>query len=376
MKRTSLHQAHIERGAQMVDFAGWHMPLRYEGIIDEHLTVRKGVGVFDVSHMGEVVIKGKGAGALLDSLLTRRVSNTQIGQASYAHILDRRGRIIDDTIVSRISELCFLLVPNASQRERVFEWIERHHDPQEHDCQLFNVSDGVSCLAVQGPESLSVLEGTIAADLNSLKKFKGTLSRAHMPGDRPPRFLADILPPNDKNGRTVYVSRTGYTGEDGFEVFIESEGVRSLWDLLLERGVKPIGLGARDTLRLEMGYLLSGTDFDGGQTTLQTGPDFVLDWDHEFIGREAMVGQKGEDYQRLVGLSMEDRGIPRHGYDILKEGRGIGHITSGTMSPCLNAGIGMGYVSPPYHREGTVLAIDIRGKKKKARVVETPFVRR
>lgn len=368
-----MHAAHLELGATMVDFAGFEMPLQYTSIIEEHLTVRRTVGMFDVSHMGEIIIRGEGAEALLRRLLTKDVRGKRIGQAVYGHLLDEGGRILDDTIVFRLDEEEFLMIPNASTQERVLRWVRGHSDGVE----VIDVGHRVSCLAIQGPVAKELLEDVIHADLRSMHRFTGTLADPTI-GEGAEAFLGDILGERGKGAR-CFVSRTGYTGEDGFEVFVENSMAMSLWNHLLRigaaHGLRPAGLGARDTLRLEMGYLLSGTDFDGSQTTLQTGPSFALDWEHEFIGREALMEQRRGDYERLVGFELVGRGVPRHGYPIYADEE-IGRVTSGTMSPCLGRGIGMGYVRPPHHEAGTRLLIGIRGRMAEARIVTPPFIER
>ncbi|MFP4196586.1 MAG: glycine cleavage system aminomethyltransferase GcvT [Methanomassiliicoccales archaeon] len=363
MRTTALHQEHLDLGARMTEFAGFHMPVQYSGIVEEHLAVRGRAGMFDVSHMGEIMIAGEGAGESLGRLCTRDVRG-KVGKGTYVHLLDEGGRIIDDTIVFRMGEDRYMMVPNAGTQERVLEWVGDHALDQE----VVDLGAKISCIAVQGPRALDLVDGLARPSVSSLRPFSGGMFDLGLGGN----LLEEMLSPGD-----CFISRTGYTGEEGVEIFVENPLAVELWRLLLDRGeghgLLPAGLGARDTLRLERGLLLSGTDFDGSQTTLQTGPPFAIGWDHEFIGREALLHQKEEEYPRLAGFQMVDRGVPRHGYSLTVNGEEVGRVTSGTHSPCLERGIGMGYLPPPSHRVGTEIEVIIRGRAAKAEVVETPF---
>ena len=377
----------------MIDFGGWEMPLQYTGITDEHLNVRKRAGIFDVSHMGDVIIRGKGAGYLVSRMITNDPAGMQVGKGIYAHILDDAGKIIDDTIIYRVEEDAYLMVPNASRTERVFAWVSRHRTDQE----VLDVTEEIACFAVQGPEAVALLQRLTDQDLSTVKRFHFIMTSLQIDGQPKdavtglrPSPLADQEKRNEPGptsawsggplGSRVMLSRTGYTGEDGFEVLCDAREAIALWNLIInsgqEHGLLPAGLGARDSLRLEMGYLLSGTDFDGSQSTVQTGPEWAIKWDHEFIGKEALRRDAGLRLPRLVALMLDDRGIPRHGYSILGNGKEIGHITSGTLSPCLKKGIALGYLTPEHSEPGTVLKVAIRDMRVPAHVVKPPFVRK
>lgn len=398
MKVTPLHDIHVSMGARMVEFAGWEMPIQYTSITDEHLAVRNAVGMFDVSHMGDIIVRGEGAEALLRMLLTNDVRGVPIGRAVYAHILNDEGKILDDTIVTKIRSGEYLMVPNAATTPKILSWVRKHATTQE----IVDASDRISCIALQGPNSQKVLQKMTSYDLSAIKRFRGDFVDLSIEGNpipviprdfKPMGFLTEVFsfemtqrPIATSRSHTefaekCYVSRTGYTGEDGFEILLENPSAKVLWNILLHigkgYGLLPAGLGARDTLRLEMGYLLSGTDFDGNETTLQTGPDWVIKWDHDFIGRDALLEQRQKgDYRSLVGLEVVGKGIPRHGYPILNDGHTIGKITSGTMSPSLKKGIGLGYVDPLFRTIGAEVAIQIRETVVPARIVKPPFIER
>jgi aminomethyltransferase len=398
MKVTPLHDTHVSMGARMTEFAGWEMPVQYTSITEEHLAVRNAAGMFDVSHMGDIIIRGEGAEDLLRRLLTNDVKGMPVGQAMYAHILDEKGMIMDDTIVTRVRDGEYLMVSNASTTPKIVSWVRKHATRQE----IVDASDRLACVALQGPKAREIIQKMTSYDLAAMKRFTGDFVDLSIEGNpipvipsdfRPQGFLTEVFsfevkPRPIRPAKThvefaekCYISRTGYTGEDGFEILLENASAQVLWNILLhigkERGLLPVGLGARDTLRLEMGYLLSGTDFDGTQTSLQTGPGWAIKWDHDFIGRSALLEQKqGRDYQRLVGIEVLDRGIPRHGYPITKNEIAIGKVTSGTMSPSLKKGIGLGYLDPPHHKTNTDVRIQIRDMNVRARVVKPPFLKK
>jgi len=369
MKRTPLYQEHLAAGARMVGFAGWEMPIHYSGIIDEHFQVRKQCGVFDVSHMGDLLIRGPQAAAQLDWLLTNPISKAPVGKAVYGHLLDVDGQIIDDVITYHISDGQYLMVPNASNVDRVREWVTGNTKGLE----VLDLSTRLVCLAVQGPLAEEVMQGMVSTDLSTLKRFRGRF--AFLSGGSS-QFLPDLFV-NEGEGVGCYIARTGYTGEDGFEVLVEDRDAAWLWNRLLGTGkVRPVGLGARDTLRLEMGYLLSGTDFDGSQTSLQTGPSWVVKMDHPFIGRDVLILQRDRKYDVLVAIKLGGKGVPRHGYAIARAGKEVGKVTSGNMSPCLKEGVALGYVPQRISAVGTELAVMIRGEAVPARIVELPFYRK
>jgi aminomethyltransferase len=358
------------------------MPIQYTTIIDEHMAVRKASGAFDVSHMGDFIIKGKDAGTLMNTLVTNEVRSAPVGRCVYAHILDDQGRILDDTIVTPLGQDEFFMVPNAATTPKIRKWIEGHLRGQE----LMDMSMDLSCVAVQGPTAKDVLAGLTSADLSVLKSFWGAFIRLDgITQDAPAPKTAMIRGRTPANGPgkgiVAFVSRTGYTGEDGFEMIVENENAVPVWRAILEKGrafgLKPVGLGARDTLRLEKSLLLSGTDFDGSQTSLQTGPSWAVKWDHEFIGKPALEAQKASGgYDKLVCMAAKDKGIPRHGYEILIDRAKIGTVTSGTLSPVLKTGIAMGYV-PLFEAEpGTEVQIKVRETLLNAEIVKPPFVKR
>ena len=382
VKRTPLYGEHVALGAKMAPFAGWEMPIQYTSVLDEHMTVRSRCGLFDVSHMGNVVVRGAGAGELVGMLMTNDVVNVPPGRCVYSHVLDEDGAILDDTIVTSIGPEEFLMVPNAATTEKMLGWVGRHARGQE----ILNLSDSLATIAVQGPGAEEAVKGLTTAGLSSLRPFWAVfaaLDRIAGGGkDASCPLLRDRQMVNaGAEGVPALVSRTGYTGEDGFEIVCENDAATAVWRALMEKGVdagvRPIGLGARDTLRLEKGLLLSGTDFDGTQTTLQTGPRWVLDWDRDFIGRRALEQQRtAGGYPVLVGMILKDKGIPRHGYGIVSDDNEVGVVTSGTLSPVLRVGIALGYVPSELSSPGTAIEVRIRERLVSAQVAETPFVRR
>jgi aminomethyltransferase len=381
MNRTPLHGEHVKLGARMVPFAGWDMPIQYTSIIDEHMAVRSACGIFDVSHMGNLLIRGEGASDFVSRLMTNDTGDAPSGRCIYSHILDEDGIILDDTIVTPVAQDEIQVVPNASTTEKILAWTREHAEGHE----VLDLSRNLATVAIQGPGSEAVVTELTSADLSNLHSFWAAfvmLDRVEQDAEATSELLAGRNSLNEgASGIPALLSRTGYTGEDGFEVTCENDSAIALWRTLLEKGegagVKPVGLGARDTLRLEKGLLLSGTDFDGGQTSLQTGPQWVVKWDHEFIGRRALERQRGVGgYPVLVGLALRGKGIPRHGYEIVSRGREVGEVTSGTLSPVMRKGIALGYVPSEMTAPGTMLDIKIRDALVGAEVVKTPFVRR
>ena len=370
LKRTAFFDRHIASGAKMTPFAGWELPIQYTGIIDEHNAVRTSAGMFDVSHMGDIIVRGGGAKEFLKNVLTNNIDLAVPGKGIYSHMLREDGTIIDDTIVYNLGYETYLMVPNASTKDVVLSWL----NGLEHaDTEIIDVSSRIACLAVQGPKASEITQRITNDDITDIKRFN--LKIASIGGERCP-FLGDILGTAD-GGTMCMFARTGYTGEDGFEILVEKDGADLLWDALVKEGGDELtlaGLGCRDTLRLEKGMLLSGTDFDGSQTSLQTGPPCVVKFDHEFIGREALEAQKERTYSVLAALVTDGKSIPRHGYGIIKDGKEIGHVTSGTLSPILKKGIALGYVPMPLSSPGSELEIDVRGRLAKATVVKLPFL--
>ncbi len=367
MKNTPLTQKHIALGAKMVDFAGYNMPVYYKNITDEHKTVRQGVGVFDVSHMGEFIVRGKEALDWIQKVTTNDASKLQPGEAQYSCLPNGKGGIVDDLLVYRLQEdmsgagnPAFMLVVNASNMEKDWNWIQQHNT---FDAQLINISEQTALLAVQGPKAADALQRLTTVDLKSLKYYTFTKG-----------MVAGI--PN------VLISATGYTGAGGFELYVSAENAEQLWDAIFEAGepfdIQAIGLGARDTLRLEMGYCLYGNDIDDSTSPLEAGLGWITKLQKgDFIDCEFLKQQKAVGVQRkLVGFEVQDRRVPRHDYSIEdSNGNVIGKVTSGTQSPSLGIPIGMGYVQTPFSEPGTEIMVVAGGKKLPAKVVKLPFLK-
>ncbi len=353
LRRTPLHQRHNALGARMVDFAGWEMPVQYRGIQAEHAAVRSGAGLFDVSHMGELEVTGAGAARFCQRLTSNDVTRLRPSQAQYTLLLNERAGVIDDLVIFRLEEARYLLCVNASRADVDFKWLLDHAGD---DVTVGNVSDAYALLALQGPAAAGVLQPLTAAELSALKPF---------------HFVN-----GDVNGICCIISRTGYTGEDGFELYCAAGDGGTLWDALTAAGdVEPAGLGARDTLRLEKGYSLYGHELDENTTPLEAGLGWVAKLDKgPFVGSEALA-RKEPLTRRLVGLIMEEAGIARHGYPIWREGRAVGHVTSGTLSPTLGKAIALGYVVPEAAAPDTEVEVEIRRRRVRARIVRVPFVR-
>jgi aminomethyltransferase len=358
IKKTALHDIHVALGAKMVEFAGYSMPVQYRGIIDEHRQVRNAVGVFDVSHMGEFEFRGKAAGEFLQRMTINDVSKLQPFQAQYSALCYPDGGIVDDLIVYRWPDR-YMIVVNASNMEKDFTWLAQHATP---DAGLVDVSDEFSLLAVQGRYAQATLQKITNVDLAAIKFYW---------------FAAGEIA-----GVPAFISRTGYTGEDGFEVGFSAPHSAQVWNAIFEAGnefnIEPIGLGARDTLRLEMKYCLYGNDIDHTTNPLEAGLGWITKLDKgDFIGREAIANMKANGVPRkLAGFELEGKNIARHGYPILKDGAPIGQVTSGTFSPSLEKSIGLGYVASAHAAIGTALTIDIRGRQVNGRIVKTPFYQR
>ena len=374
LKRTPFFRKHIDSGAKMVPFAGWEMPIQYTGIIEEHNAVRTSAGLFDVSHMGDLIIRGSGAEGFLKNVLTNNISLAVPGKGIYSHILKDDGTIIDDTIVYNLGADGYLLVPNASTKDIVLTWLNGLRNRLNADVEIIDVSSKIACLAIQGPKAVEIAQRITKDNVTDVKRFNFAAASI---GSAECGFLPGIVN-TGKKGTVCVFARTGYTGEDGFEILVEEKGAEILWDALVKAGGKDLaftGLGCRDTLRLEKGMLLSGTDFDGSQTSLQTGPPWVVKFDHDFVGRKALEAQKANGgYDVLAAMVTDSRSIPRHGYTILKDGKKVGTVTSGTMSPILRKGIATGYIPSSLSSVGTELEIDIRGRPAKATVVKLPFL--
>lgn len=363
----------------MVPFAGWDMPIQFTSIMDEHMAVRTGCGIFDVSHMGDLVIRGEDARQAVDRLMTNDLMGAPVGRCVYGHILRDDGTILDDTIATPIGDDEVLVVPNAATTADVREWFRGHLNGAE----LSDMSDSISTIAVQGPRAAAVVSVLTSFDLPALGSFRAAFANLDKLGPAEEGTRTPLVEGRvglDGVGVPVLLSRTGYTGEDGFEIMCDNSDAARIWRALLDmdgHGVVPVGLGARDTLRLEKGLLLSGTDFDGSQTSLQTGPAWAVKWTHGFVGREALERQRDAGgYDVLAGMVLKDRGVPRHGYEIVRGDDVVGKVTSGTLSPVTRQGIALGYVPQESSEPGTELSIMIRDRPAAAEVVKTPFVRR
>jgi aminomethyltransferase len=357
MKDTALSAKHIALGAKMVPFAGYNMPVQYAGINLEHQTVRKEVGVFDVSHMGEFILKGDGALALIQKVISNDASKLFNGKIQYAYLPNLNGGIVDDLLVYRIDEKTYMLVVNASNIEKDWDWISQFNT---NGVDMKNISDRTSLLAVQGPKSTEALQSLTEINLSKMEYY--TFKKG---------VFAGI--PN------VLISATGYTGAGGFEIYFDNEYAETIWDAIFKAGenfgIKPIGLGARDTLRLEMGFCLYGNDINDQTSPISAGLDWVTKFTKSFNNDEELLAQKQNGVaEKLVGFEMIDRGIPRHDYEIVNiHGEIIGKVTSGTQSPSLQKAIGLGYVKSEMALEGTEVYILIRDQKVKAKVVKFPF---
>lgn len=343
----------------MVDFSGWEMPIQYEGIKAEHFCVRNSAGLFDVSHMGRIDFKGTDALANVQHLITNNASKMKDGKVIYSLMCNENGGIVDDVTVYRINPSHYFFCVNASNTAKDYEWIKKS---MKGNAELVNLSGEVSIIALQGPKAHNILQKLVNVNLEEIKLFW---------------FRGGLI-----NSAEVLISRTGYTGEDGFELYVKREHSADLWELILEKGkesgLKPAGLGARDTLRTEMKYTLYGNEIDDNVSPLEACLERYVDFDKgDFIGRDSLLKEKEKGIKRrLVGFEMVDHSIPRHGFDIYSNGNLIGKVTSGMLSWFLNKGIGIGLVSSEYSQIGSEFDVKIREKFYKARVVETPFYKR
>jgi aminomethyltransferase len=361
LAKTPLHARHVQLGARMVPFGGWDMPVEYSGITDEHLAVRTRAGLFDVSHMGEIEIAGADALAAVQRITSNDASRLSIGQIQYSALTTPEGTFVDDLTVYRWADSHYLLVVNAANIAKAYAWIKEHLAGMG-DAVAVNSSSRYALVALQGPAALGVLQTLTSIDLASIKYY--WFAHGEIAGVR------------------GTVSRTGYTGEDGFEVFVPPTQVERLWDAILQAGkpagVVPAGLGARDTLRLEAGMRLCGTDIDDSTTILEADLGWIVGWKKDdFIGAEALRRQKAAGVSRkLVGFEMLDRAIARHGHAAYVGDDQVGIVTSGTQTPFLKKAIGMGYLPPAEATPGREFEIDVRGRRARARVVPMPFYKR
>ena len=357
IKKIALNDLHESLGGKMVSFAGYNMPVRYSSDIEEHKCVREGVGVFDVSHMGEFMITGPQALDLIQRITSNDASKLVDGQAQYSCFPNENGGIVDDLIVYRFNEEKYMLVVNASNIEKDWNWVNKYNT---NGAVLDNVSDKISLFAVQGPKATEVLQRITDVNLGEVKFYT---------------FVEDTI----GGVNDVIISATGYTGAGGFELYVRNEDAMTLWNSVFEAGasenIKPIGLGARDTLRMEMGYCLYGNDIDDTTSPLEAGLGWITKFTKEFTNTAGLKEQKEAGVnKKLVGFEMEDKGIPRAGYEIVNENEELlGHVTSGTMSPSMNKGIGLGYVQFGHHKAGTEIFIRVRNRVLKAVIAKLPI---
>lgn len=360
LKKVALNALHEQLGAKMVPFAGYNMPVRYSSDMEEHNTVRNGVGVFDVSHMGEFFVKGPKALDLIQKITSNDASKLENGKAQYSCFTNEEGGIVDDLIVYKFSDEEYMLVVNASNIEKDWAWINKYNT---EGASLENISDHISLFAVQGPLAEKTLQPLTDVDLAAMKFY--TFKKGDFAG----------LP-------NIIISATGYTGSGGFELYVPNEYAVQVWHTIFEAGkpygIKPIGLGARDTLRLEMGYCLYGNDLDDTTSPLEAGLGWITKFSKPFTNSHNLAKQKEAGIEKkLIGFEMIDRGIPRSGYEIVTEGGDpIGTVTSGTQSPSLGKGIGMGYVKSSFAEVGQEIYISVRNRALKAQIVKLPFYKK
>ncbi len=366
LRKPPLAAVHEDRGASFTDFGGWEMPVEFDSIREEHEAVRTAAGIFDVSHMGEIEVTGPDATALMQALTSNDVASLAPGQAQYSTITDEDGTIIDDTVVYRVPSdqpadtpgagADYLFIPNAGHDAEMHERWTAHREAHDLDADVDNRTDDYGIVAVQGPDAVDLVADAAGEAVRDITRFTAE-----------PATIADT---------PCWIARTGYTGEDGFEILFHVEGAEAVWGAL---DCQPCGLGARDTLRLEMGYLLSGQDFDPDEnprTPFEAGVGFVVDLDTDFVGRDALAAQQeAGPEQHFVGFVLQERGVPRHGYDITDgDGTTIGDVTSGTMSPSMGEPIGLGYVDAAFAEDGQTVHVSIREEPKRATITAPPFL--
>ncbi len=359
VKKSPLHDIHKELGAKFTKFAGFEMPIQYTSIKEEHMAVRRNVGLFDVSHMSNIWISGSDAEKLISLTTLEDAPRIPEGKSQYTAILREDGTVIDDTIFMHLNDK-FMMIPNAGMDVTITKWLQDKAKENNFNVDVENVSKDFVILAIQGPKSRDTLQKLTDNDLTEVKFFGCQ--------------YIDIA------GVHCIISHTGYTGEQGFELQITpTEDAKDAFHKILEAGeefdIKPIGLGARDTLRLEKCFILAGNEFEGGRSPLEAVMSWAVNWDHDFIGKNALLKQKEQgDYERLTSFECVEKGIPRHGCEVQINGEKVGIITSGTMSPCLNTGIAMGYVHPDYREKESIVEIVVRGKPVKAKVLRPPII--
>ena len=362
MKQTSLYEAHVARKAKIVDFAGWAMPLQYSGVLDEYHAVRTTAGLFDVSHMGRLHVEGTGAVPFLQRVTTNDVQRVEPMGAQYSMVCNPDGGVKDDVFVYRLGAEEFLLCVNASNLDKIRSWLFQQQGDEQGELRIVDQSEDLAQLALQGPASKSLLQAHVQSSLDKLK---------------PRRCLRETV-----GGVECLITRTGYTGEPGYELYVPATQVRRVWDRLMrageEYGLKPAGLGARDLLRLDMGYLLYGNDLTEATTPIEANAKWVVSFDKgAFIGEPVLKRQVQEGpSRRLVAFELLEKAVPRHDMPLFAQDKPIGTVTSGNLSPILQKGIGLGYVDPAYTETGTAFDVEIRGKRVPARVVALPFYKR
>ena len=358
LRKTPLYEAHKALGGKIVDFGGWALPVQYSGILDEHHAVRERAGLFDVSHMGEIHVKGPDALAAIDHLVTNDCAKAKVHQLVYSPMCYPDGGVVDDILIYKLAEDDYWLVVNAANTDKDYDWVLGN--VSGYDVTVENISPQVAQIAIQGPAAQGILQKITPCDLSSIKFFW-------------------CLPDVEVAGRKALVSRTGYTGEDGFEIYCKPEDVRHIWDTLLaegkDEGIVPAGLGARDSLRFEVALPLYGHELSPEITPLEAGLGFFVKLKKTgFIGKEALVAQKEKGLKRkIVGLELLGRGVPREGYPVMSDGKQVGHLTSGAFSPTMNKGLALALVAAEFTDIGTELAIEIRKKACPVKVVKTPF---
>ena len=357
MRNTALSHIHEALGAKMVPFAGYNMPVQYEGVTAEHLSVRENVGVFDVSHMGEFIIRGEGAFELVQKVTSNDVSKLVDGKVQYTCLPNGNGGIVDDLLVYRMDEKTYFLVVNASNIAKDWDWISKHNTA---GVEMVNISEETSLLAVQGPKAAKALESLTEMNISDMKYY--TFQKGNFAGKE-----------------NVLISTTGYTGAGGFEIYFNNDDAEEIWKAIFEAGkdsnISPVGLAARDTLRLEMGFCLYGNDIDDTTSPLEAGLGWITKFTNNFVDSDFLQKQKEAGITKLlVGFELVDRGVPRQGYDVVnQEGEKIGNVTSGTMAPSLKKGIGLAYIPKDMTAPGTEIYIAVRKKQLKAKVVALPF---
>ena len=362
MKRTPLYEAHVVHGGKIVDFAGWAMPLQYSGVLDEYYAVRNTAGLFDVSHMGRIQVEGKGALTYLQRVTTNDVEKISPLNSQYSMICNQEGGVKDDIFVYRLAAGKFLLCVNASNREKIFNWLQQQLKEQTVSVKIKDQSDFLSQLALQGPAAPAIIKQELGEAIDRLK----------------PRECAELK----LSGVPILITRTGYTGECGYELYLPSDQALKVWGKIMEagkpHGLKLAGLGARDLLRLDMGYFLYGNDLTEKITPVEAGVEWLVDWNKTgFVGHEVLRSQKAQSpTKRLVAFELLLKAVPRHGMKLKADGMEIGEISSGNLSPILQKGIGLGFVLSPYAEVGTSFDVEIRGRNVPAKVVQLPFYKK